>query len=131
MKINMIFLRDRKKTRVCEDEIYVHIHIRMYVHAHVSSKLLQSCSTLCDHMYCIPPGSSVQGIHQARILECVALPPDPRIKSVSPVVPALHDDSLPLSQGRVNLGDSLALGVHGFSYWESMDLAIGRNKMPT
>ena len=30
---------------------------------------LQSCPTLCDHMDCSPPGSSVRGILQARILE--------------------------------------------------------------
>ena len=33
----------------------------------------QSCPTLCDPMYC-PPGSSVHGILQARILEWVAMP---------------------------------------------------------
>ena len=34
----------------------------------------QSCTTLCDPMDCSPPGSSVHGIFQARILECVAIP---------------------------------------------------------
>ena len=34
----------------------------------------QSCSTLCDPMDCSPPGSSVPGIFQARILEWVAIP---------------------------------------------------------
>ena len=33
----------------------------------------QSCPTLCDHMDCSPPVSSVLGILQARILELVAL----------------------------------------------------------
>ena len=40
----------------------------------VCAKLLQSCPTLCDPMDCNPPGSSVRGILQARILECVAMP---------------------------------------------------------
>ena len=35
--------------------------------------LTQSYSTLCDPMDCSPPGSSVQGILQARILEWVAI----------------------------------------------------------
>ena len=35
---------------------------------------LQSCLTLCDPMDCSPPGSSVHGILQARILEWVAMP---------------------------------------------------------
>ena len=33
----------------------------------------QSCPTLCDLMDCSPPGSSVHGISQARILEWVAI----------------------------------------------------------
>ena len=36
-------------------------------------KSLQSCLTLCDPMDCDPPGSSVYGIVQARILEWVAM----------------------------------------------------------
>ena len=35
---------------------------------------LQSCLTLCDPIDCSPPGSSVHGILQARILERVATP---------------------------------------------------------
>ena len=34
----------------------------------------QLCPTLCDSMECSPPGSSVHGILQARILEWVAMP---------------------------------------------------------
>ena len=34
----------------------------------------QSCLTLCDPMDCSPPGSSVHGILQARILEWIAIP---------------------------------------------------------
>ena len=34
----------------------------------------QLCLTLCDTMDCSPPGSSVHGILQARILEWVAMP---------------------------------------------------------
>ena len=33
-----------------------------------------SCLTLCDPMDCSPPGSSVHGILQARVLEGVAMP---------------------------------------------------------
>ena len=38
------------------------------------AKSLQSCLTLCDPTDCSPPGSSVPGILQARILEWVARP---------------------------------------------------------
>ena len=34
----------------------------------------QSCPTLCDPVDCSPPGSSVHGILQARMLEWVAVP---------------------------------------------------------
>ena len=33
----------------------------------------QSCLTFCDPMDCSPPGSSVLGILQARILEWIAI----------------------------------------------------------
>ena len=38
------------------------------------AKLLQSCWTLRDPMDCSPPGFSIYGIFQARILEWVAMP---------------------------------------------------------
>ena len=40
---------------------------------YVPAKSLQSYPTLCDPMDCSPPGSSVHGILQARILEWVAM----------------------------------------------------------
>ena len=56
----------------------------------------QLCPTLCDLVDCSPPGSSVHGILQARILDWVAFPspgdlPDPGIK---PGSPTLQADSL-------------------------------------
>ena len=35
----------------------------------VRAQSLQSCLTLCDHIDCSPPGCSVHGILQARVLE--------------------------------------------------------------
>ena len=60
-----------------------------------SAKLLQSCPTLCDTMDHGSPGSPVQEILQARILEWVAMPssgdlPDPRIELASLTSPALR-----------------------------------------
>ena len=37
-------------------------------------EVAQSCPALCDPMDCSPPGSSVHGVLQARILEWVAVP---------------------------------------------------------
>ena len=57
----------------------------------------QSCLTLCDHMDCNPPGYTVYGILQAKILEWVAIPspedlPNPGIE---PRSPELQADTLP------------------------------------
>ena len=37
------------------------------------SEVTQSCLTLRDPMDCSLPGSSIHGIFQARVLECVAI----------------------------------------------------------
>ena len=52
--------------------------------------------TLCDSMDCSPPGSSVYGILQARILEWVAIPfsRDLSDLGIKPGSPTLQADSL-------------------------------------
>ena len=69
--------------------------MKMFV-ALVKGSVTQLCPTLCDPVGCSPPGSSVHGILQARILEWVAIPflgdlPDAGIE-LRP--PALQADSL-------------------------------------
>ena len=84
------------------------IFFLMFLHLAKKVKVLvaQSCLTLCDPVHCSPPGSSVHGILQARILEQVAFPspedlPDPEIKSMSP---ELQADTLPSEpQGIFNI----------------------------
>ena len=70
--------------------------ISLFFIIYVCVLVVQSCLTLCDPMNHSPPGSSVHGILQARILEWIAFPsrdlPDPGIKAWSPVSQA---DSLP------------------------------------
>ena len=68
-----------------------------------AAKSLQLCPTLCDPMECSPSGSFLQGILQARTLECVAGDlPHPGIEHLSPAAPVLPADSLLLShQGNV------------------------------
>ena len=53
--------------------------------------LTKSCSTLCDPMDCSPPGSSVHGISQTRMLEQVDIPspgdlPNPGIEPTHPLL---------------------------------------------
>ena len=67
----------------------VHSHLRVFAPAFHSawttipptatwsvksgSEVAQSCPTLCDPMDCSPPGTSIHGLSQARILEWVAI----------------------------------------------------------
>ena len=70
------------------------------------SLVAQLCPMLCNSFYCSPPGSSVYGISQIRILEWVAFLssgdfPD---QGIEPPTPALQVGSLPLGhQGSVDL----------------------------
>ena len=59
---------------------------------HVSSAA-ESYLTLCDPVDCSPPGSSVHGISQARILQWFAFPSpgDLSDPGIEPVSPALED----------------------------------------
>ena len=59
----------------------------------IPAKSLPSCLTLCDPMDCSPPGSSVHGILQARLLEWVAMPSPGDQTQVS----CIAAESLPLS----------------------------------
>ena len=45
----------------------------MYSLFESESEVAQSCPTLCNPMDCSPPGSSIHGILQTRILEWVAI----------------------------------------------------------
>ena len=54
--------------------VVVGVWVCMVVCECVCVLVAQSCLTLCDSMDCSPPGSSVHGILQARILEWVAMP---------------------------------------------------------
>ena len=70
--------------KIIEAFLVTHTHTHTHTHTpkqgyspstlHVHARLLRSCLSLCDSMDYSLPGSSVQGILQAKILECVALP---------------------------------------------------------
>ena len=59
----------RKECCIYSRDTWIKSQLDHSMHA----KSLQSCLTLCDPMDCGPPGSSVYGILQARILEWVAM----------------------------------------------------------
>ena len=60
------YLRTKSSRRV--------ILMVLYVCACMHAKSVQLCLTLCNPMDCSQPGSSVHGVHQARILGWVAMP---------------------------------------------------------
>ena len=53
--------------------IFISIYLSIYIYIYIYTWHPQSCPTLCHPMDCSLPGSSVHGISQARILECVAI----------------------------------------------------------
>ena len=56
------------RSLICYEFIFVY-----GVTAAAAAKSLQSCLTLSDSMDCSPPGSSIHGIFQARVLEWSAI----------------------------------------------------------
>ena len=69
----------------------------------------ESCLTLCDPVHHRPPGSSVLGLLQARILKRVPFPspgdlPNPGIKPRSPALQADSLPSQPLGKSKVAQG---------------------------
>ena len=70
--------RDKQNTNIHRQEVLCVFNIFSWVFrflgACVCAKSFRSCPTLCDAVDGSPPGSSVHGILQARILEWVAIP---------------------------------------------------------
>ena len=92
----------------------------------VRAKLLQSCCTLCYLADCSPPGSSVHGILQTRILEWVAMSSSrgssrPRDRTLghwgSHLLP-WQADSLPLAPpGKPQRGIILGFSLNFLMLW--------------
>ena len=91
----LVFVRTADVTLVNKETVILLLGLQLFC-----AKLLQFCPTLCNPTDCSPPGSSVRGILQARILEWVAMPSfrgssrhgdllDPGIEPMSPETPAL------------------------------------------
>ena len=83
------------------DSIIKSRHITLATKDHVFVLVIQLCPTLCDPMDCSPPGSSVHGILQGRILEGITISSSwgssrPRDQTcICCVSPALQADSFP------------------------------------
>ena len=73
--------------------------------------------SFCDPMVCIPPGSSVHGFPRQKYWRGLSFPPpgdlpDPEIEPMSPVVPALQADSLPLTQWGISFKRLLQAAIY-------------------
>ena len=105
-----------------ETHTYVYMceyYTLMYEYEYMKeSEVAQSFLTLCDLVDCSPPGSSIHGILQARVLEWGAISspedlPHPGIKPRSPILQADAVPSEPLGNfpffvlARVKQGSSL------------------------
>ena len=103
--------------------LLIHLSLPTYPHNHwflifsmCFTKSLRSCATLGNPMDCSPPGFSVHGILQARILEWVAMPSSrgsswPRDWTHVSYVP-WHVGSLPLEPSRkTNFPHSFSFSV--------------------
>ena len=84
------------------------------------------CLTLCNTMDCSPPGSSVHGIFQARILEWVAMPSSRGSSQlrVKPRSPTLQANSLPSEIP----GKPKNTGVGSLSLLQGILLTQGSNR---
>ena len=92
------------------------------------SEVAQSCPTLSDPMDCSPPGSSIHGILQARVLEWVATAFSscfmslPQLFQVGPIVclspsiPGALDFSMPFP-GHMTFRNVLQPNVCQLPYW--------------
>ena len=105
---------------------------RFLFHLLKGREVAQSCPTLCDPMDCSPPGSSIHGILQARVLEWVSIsfsisPPSARVSLIlgSSRFPTTHclPASFPLS-----LATSLLSFFSSFTEAESSKLWMQVNK---
>ena len=73
MMSTVTILEMRGKNHLYSEENLVHNTQVCTFNVCVCVLVAQSCSTLCDPVDCILPGSSVRGILQARTLEWVAI----------------------------------------------------------
>ena len=73
----MFFPFGNGRVSICSCYMVIKYFTTILFHGCARAKSLQLCQTLCDPMDCSPPGSSVHGILQARILERVAVPLSP------------------------------------------------------
>ena len=89
------------------------------VHVYQSVLVTQMCPTLCDPMDCSPPGSSVHGILQARIMEWVVIAfskgsSQPRDRTQ---VPTLQADSLPPEPLGTPVYIYILICIYSFPLW--------------
>ena len=94
------------------------------------SEVAQSCLTLSDPMDCSPPGSSVHGIFQARVLEWGAIAFSRTVWRVPQKlkIGLSHDPAIPLLYIYLEKNESsnskkfMCPGVHSSTIYNSQDM---------
>ena len=76
--------RRRRSRRLGRQDDVVSVSFLM---SYGACSVAQPCPTLCDAMDCSPPGSSVHGVSEARMLEWVAIS---YCRGSSPPTPGIH-----------------------------------------
>ena len=113
---------------ICSLCLYMYICKYMYyMYAHICINLecmrAQLYLTLCDPMDCSPPGSSVHGILQSRILEGVVISFSrgsyPKIRPVFSVSPALagrFSTAEPPGNPHIDIYTYIHMHMHAYKY---------------
>ena len=84
---------------------FCYLYLWVWLLCYCCCLVAKSCPALCNSMNCRPPGSSVHGISQARILARVAIS-WPRIKQASPSLSGGFFTAEPLGKPLITLGTS-------------------------
>ena len=67
-------VKKKKKTELLiHKTAWINLKNTHKVEESVKVLVAQSCPTLCNYVDCSPPGSSVHGVFQAKILEWIAI----------------------------------------------------------
>ena len=74
MKSRKIPYIDATVYRCSDVHVQTYMQLHLYVYTHMKKVTVLVAQLLCNPMDCVPPGSSVHGILQARILQWVAIP---------------------------------------------------------
>ena len=120
IKFNGIFGGTEINWHAHHPSVYLKAFCKVWAHLTHAHASLQSCLTLCDSMDHNPPGSSVRGIPQARILEWVAISTHLHTDHVGFCHPLDHRGGLCSSRARLRLQHIPISPLYYFSHLDAL-----------